>query len=86
MREDLPNKYLTCSVLDHHDEAILVPFDIEDGTPAYGIGMTIGLTNIMETLPSGFLGDAVPSIKWLLKIRMLLRGILELLSAYDMHR
>jgi hypothetical protein len=73
-------------VINHHNEAVRVPFDIEDGAFPDGIGMAIGLPHVMKAFPVRFLGDAVPCIEWAFHIRVPHRGILQRFSTNDMHR
>jgi len=85
MGQNVTNKYPASPIVDLDDEAISVPFDIEDCILPDRIRMGIGLAHVRKTLPLCLFSDAVPDIQWLFQILMFLTRRFQRSPRKDMH-
>src|SRR2546423_853994 len=85
VRENGADEDRAAAVVDTRDEAIRIPFDVEDGQLTDGLSRRPGRLNLNEVLPCGGLGDAVPGIKRGFRVRMACRKIAQRPPADDMH-
>jgi len=60
MREDVQDKDPACPVVDARDQAIVVPFDVEDGSPSRHVCVGEIASNIREVPPLGTFRDSIP--------------------------
>lgn len=60
MREDVQDKDPACPVVDARDQAIVVPFDVEDGSPSRHVCVGEIASNIREVPPLGAFRDSIP--------------------------
>jgi len=58
MRQNIPYENHSKAILDLHDQAVVVPFDVKNRIAFYRIGAWIRAAYFLKVLPFGVLGDA----------------------------